>query len=122
MACVQARSPRRLAHDRPRLRPCPTRSLGRSPSRCPFLLSPSLEELPDEALFHLLRHRAIENLNGHLKAISEAHGEVPTKGEADTARFALGAASVYQLAMLHRHEHARYSETNRGLEALLRAA
>ena len=64
----------------------------------------------------------MENLNGHLKAIFEAHREVPIKGEADAARFALGAPSVYQLALLHRHEHARCSETNRGLEAFLRAA
>jgi hypothetical protein len=39
----------------------------------------------------------MENLNGHLKALFEAHGEVPTKGKADTARFALGVASVYLL-------------------------
>jgi hypothetical protein len=46
---------------------------------------------------------------------------VPTNGEADTARFALGAVFVYQLALLHRHDERR-SETNRGLKAFLRAA
>jgi hypothetical protein len=72
-----------------------------------------------------LRHRAIENLNGHFKALFDAHGSVPTKGQADTARFALGAVLVYQLALLHRHEDAAggVSEaTNRGLKAFLRAA
>jgi Transposase DDE domain len=74
-------------------------------------------------IFHLLRHRAIENLNGHFKALFDAHGSVPTKGLADTARFALGAILVYQLALLHRHEdEERRSDTNRGLKAFLRAA
>jgi hypothetical protein len=72
-------------------------------------------------IFHLLRHRAIENFNGHFKALFDAHGAVPTKGEADTARFALGAVLVYQLALLHRHEE-RLSGANRGLKAFLRAA
>ena len=71
-------------------------------------------------IFHLLRHRAIENFNEHFKAIFEAHGSVPTKGEVDTARFALGAVFTYQLALLHRHE--RDLEPNRGLKAFLRAA
>jgi hypothetical protein len=74
-------------------------------------------------IFHLLRHRAIENLNGHFKALFDAYGSVPTKGEADTARFALGAVLVYQMALLHRHQDAqRGSEINRGLNAFLRAA
>jgi len=74
-------------------------------------------------ILHLLRHRAIENLNGHFKSLFDAYGSVPTKGEADTARFALGAVLVYQLALLHRHEEERHSEaTNRGLKAFLRAA
>lgn len=51
MACVQARSPRRLAHDRLILRPRPTRSLGRSPSRCSFLLSPSPPASTSRRLF-----------------------------------------------------------------------
>jgi hypothetical protein len=72
-------------------------------------------------ILHLLRHRAIENLNEHFKALFDAHGSVPTKGEADTARFALGAVFVYQLALLHRY-HERHLDTNIGLKAFLRAA
>jgi len=72
-------------------------------------------------IFHLLRHRAIENFNGHFKSLFDAHGSVPTKGEADTARFALGAVLIYQLALLHRHDK-RHPDTNRGLKAFLRAA
>ncbi len=71
-------------------------------------------------IFHRLRHVAIENLNEHFKAIFDAHGPVPTRGRLDTARFALGAVLVYQLALLHRHE--RDSGQNRGLKAFLRAA
>jgi Transposase DDE domain len=71
-------------------------------------------------LFHRLRHSAIENLNEHFKAIFECHAAVPTKGRLDTARFALGAVFVYQLALLHRHGLA--SVTNRGLKAFFRAA
>ena len=71
-------------------------------------------------IFHRLRHVAIENFNEHFKSVFEAHGAVPTKGEADTARFALGAIFVYQLALLHRHE--QDLDTNRGLKAFLRAA
>lgn len=71
-------------------------------------------------IFHRLRHVAIENLNEHFKALFDAHGPVPTGGRLDTARFALGAVFVYQLALLHRYEHD--SGTNRGLKAFLRAA
>ena len=40
-----------------------------------------------------------------------------------SARFALGALLVYELALLHRHEDAqRRSDTNRALNAFLRAA
>ena len=71
-------------------------------------------------ILHRLRHVAIENLNEHFKALFEAHGPVPTRGRLDTARFALGAVFVYQLALLYRHE--RDSGANRGLKAFLRAA
>jgi hypothetical protein len=71
-------------------------------------------------ILHRLRHVAIENLNEHFKALFEVHGSVPTRGRLDTARFALGAVFVYQLALLHRHE--RGSGANRGLKAFLRAA
>ena len=93
-----------------------------------FLVSPKRGTYPHtdpgaevRRIFHLLRHRAIENLNGHLKALFECQGAVPTKGHADTARFALGAVLVYQLALLHRHNE-RHSDTNVGLKAFLRAA
>ena len=62
-----------------------------------------------------------ENLNEHSKALFDAHGALPTKGQADTARFALGAVLVYQLALLHRY-HERHLDTNIGLKAFLRAA
>jgi hypothetical protein len=50
-------------------------------------------------ILHRLRHVTIENLNEHFKALFEAHGPVPTRGRLDTARFALGAVFVYQLAL-----------------------
>jgi Transposase DDE domain len=71
-------------------------------------------------VFHKLRSLANENFNEHFKAIFEMHEQVPTKGRVNTARFALGAVFVYQLALLHRHE--RKSEVNRGLKPFLRAA
>lgn len=95
-----------------------------------FMVSPKRGAYPHtddgaevRRIFHLLRHRAIENLNEHFKALFEAHASVPTKGRADTARFALGAVLVYQMALLYRHEdQIRRSDTNRGLKAFLRAA
>ena len=71
-------------------------------------------------ILHTLPHVEIENFNEHLKAVFDAHGPVPTKGEADTARFALGAVFVYQLALLYRPEHDLGA--NAGLKAFLRAA
>lgn len=91
-----------------------------SPKRGPYPHTDSGAEV--RRIFHLLRHRAIENLNGHFKTLFEAYGSVPTKGVADTARFALGAVLVYQLALLHRHDDERRLDTNRGLKAFLRAA
>ncbi|HEY6711235.1 MAG TPA: hypothetical protein VI055_03105, partial [Rubrobacter sp.] len=58
--------------------------------------------------------------NEHFKSIFEVHEQVPTKGRVNTARFALGAVLVYQLALLYRHE--RNSELNRVLKPFLRAA
>ena len=72
-------------------------------------------------VFHLLSHRTVENFNEHFKAIFDVHGPVPTKGKTNTARFALGAVLVYQLALLHRHEQG-LQEANVGLKAFLRAA
>jgi hypothetical protein len=71
-------------------------------------------------IFHKLRSLANENFNEHFKSIFEVHEQVPTKGRANTARFALGAVFVYQLALLYRHE--QKSEVNRGLKPFLRAA
>ena len=71
-------------------------------------------------IFHKLRSVANENFNEHFKAIFEVHGQVPTRGLINTARFALGAVLVYQLALLYRHE--RNLDINRGLKPFLRAA
>lgn len=54
--------------------------------------------------FHQLRSKAIENFNEHFKAIFESHGDVPTKGELATSRFALSAVLIYQLGVWLRHE------------------
>jgi len=71
-------------------------------------------------IFHKLRSLANENFNEHFKSIFDVHEQVPTKGRVNTARFALGAVFVYQLALLHRQE--RKLEVNRGLKPFLRAA
>lgn len=71
-------------------------------------------------LFHKLRSVAIENFNEHFKAIFDAHGQVPTKGESSTQRFALGAVWLYQLALLYRHENGL--PLNQGLKPFLKAA
>jgi hypothetical protein len=71
-------------------------------------------------VFHELRSRAIENFNGQFKSIFDGGGQVPTKGLANTARFALGAVFVYQLALLYQHEHDRNLRV--GLKAFLKAA
>ena len=55
-------------------------------------------------VFHKLRSLAIENFNEHFKGIFDVHGPVPTKGEKATARFALGAVLIYQLALWYRFE------------------
>lgn len=71
-------------------------------------------------VFHKLRSLAMENLNEHFKAIFDVHGGVPTKGETPTARFALGAVFVYQLAVWYQFE--KGLEPNVGLKHFLRAA
>ena len=55
-------------------------------------------------IFHLLRHRAIENFNEQFKAIFKLHHQVPTKGLIKTQCFALGSILVYQLVLLYRFE------------------
>jgi Transposase DDE domain len=71
-------------------------------------------------IFPKLRSLAMENLNEQFKGIFEAHGPVPTKGRKATARFALGAVLVYQLALWYRFEHAL--DLNVGLKHFLKAA
>jgi hypothetical protein len=71
-------------------------------------------------IFHKLRSLANENFNELFKSIFDVHQQVPTKGRISTARFALGAVFVYQLALLYRHE--RKLEVSRGLKPFLRAA
>jgi hypothetical protein len=71
-------------------------------------------------VFHKLRSLAIENFNEHVTGIFDGHGPVATRGERNTARFALGAVIVYQLALLHRHGHGL--PLNAGLKAFLKAA
>ena len=71
-------------------------------------------------IFHELRSRAIENFNGQFKSIFGGHAQVPTKGRLNTARFALGAVFVYQLALLYQHEHGQ--DLRVGLKAFLKAA
>jgi hypothetical protein len=71
-------------------------------------------------VFHKLRSLAIENFNEHFKGIFDGHGPVLTRGERNTARFALGAVVVYQLALLYRFEHGL--PLNLGLKAFLKAA
>lgn len=55
-------------------------------------------------LFHKLRSMSIENFNEHFKGIFDGHAQVPTKGRANTQRFALGAILVDQIALLYRFE------------------
>jgi DDE family transposase len=71
-------------------------------------------------VFHKLRSVAIENFNEHFKGIFDGHGPVGTRGVRNTARFALGAVVVYQVALLYRHEHGL--PLNVGLKAFLKAA
>jgi hypothetical protein len=71
-------------------------------------------------IFHKLRSASIENFNGQFKAMFDRHGAVPTKGLANTRRFALGAILVYQLALWHRHEQGL--DLRVGLDPFLKAA
>ena len=71
-------------------------------------------------IFHKLRSLANENLNEHFKGIFGIHGAVPTKGEAATKRFALGAVLLYQVAIWVRFEQGLNPWV--GLKAFLKAA
>jgi hypothetical protein len=71
-------------------------------------------------VFHALRSKAIENFNGQFKAIFDCGGQVPTRGLTSTRRYVLGAVFVYQLTLLHRHEHGQ--DLRVGLKPFLKAA
>jgi hypothetical protein len=71
-------------------------------------------------VFHGLRSRAIENTGEQFKGIFDGHAGVPTRGLANTSRWALGAIFVYQLALLYRHEHQQPLRV--GLKPFLKAA
>jgi hypothetical protein len=69
-----------------------------------------------------LRHVAIEDLRAwNSRPSSCVTGRYLLGGKLDTARFALGAVFVYQLALLYRHEE-QASGANCGLEAFFRVA
>jgi hypothetical protein len=71
-------------------------------------------------ILHKERSAAIETFNGQFKAIFDVNGPVPTRGEAATARWVLGAVLVYQLTLLHRHHLGLDLRT--GLKPFLQAA
>ena len=71
-------------------------------------------------VFHQLRSRAIENFNAQFKGIFDCGGQVPTRGLVATRRYVLGAVFVYQLTLLHRHEHG--ADLRVGLKPFLKAA
>jgi hypothetical protein len=71
-------------------------------------------------ILHKTRSVTIENFNEQFKGMFDGHRAVPTKGLVATQRFALGAVLVYQLSVLHRHEHG--GDLRVGLKAFLHAA
>ncbi len=74
-------------------------------------------------IFHELRSRAIENLNGQFKGIFDCSGQVPTRGLVNTQRFILGAILVYQLSLWYRFETGQdLRDLRTGLKAFLNAA
>lgn len=56
----------------------------------------------------------------HFKGIFDGHGQGPTKGRINAARFTLGAVFVYQLGLLYRFEAGL--DLGVGLKACLKAA
>lgn len=71
-------------------------------------------------IFHQLRSHAIENFNGHFKAIFDADQPVPTRGLVATRRWVLSAVFVYQLAVWYRFEAGE--DLRIGIKPLLKAA
>jgi hypothetical protein len=76
--------------------------------------------VPVRRVFHKLRSTAIENFNEQFKGIFDAHGQVPTKGLANTQRFALGAIFLYQIVLLYRFQQGLGLRV--GLKAFIKAA
>lgn len=54
------------------------------------------------SFFHKLRSCTIENFNEQFKSLFDAHRSVPTKGQAATTNWVLGAVLTYQLLIFHR--------------------
>jgi hypothetical protein len=75
---------------------------------------------PVRQVFHKLRSTAIENFNEQFKGIFDAHGQVPTRGLANTQRFALGAIFLYQIVLLYRFQQGL--DLRVGLKAFIKAA
>ena len=71
-------------------------------------------------IFHTLRWRAIENLNGKVKGIFDCGGQVPTSSLVATHRYVLSAVFVYQFTLLYRFEHG--GDLRVGLNPFLKAA
>ena len=70
-----------------------------------------------------LTHRfpgGTENFNGQFKGVFDLQRQVPTKGEANTRRYILGAVLVYQRILWYRFEHGL--DLRVGLESFLKAA
>jgi hypothetical protein len=71
-------------------------------------------------MLHSIRHHSIENFNGLFKNIFDFRRPVTTRGLANTARLALGALLLYQLALLHRYQTGDLNQI--GIKAFLRSA
>jgi hypothetical protein len=87
------------------------------PRRGPYPHTDPGVEVP--RIFHLLRHQAIEPLNGLFKNVFEWGGQVPVKGLKRTQLIVLGAVLLYQLALLYQFEHGK--PLAQGIKPLLRA-
>jgi len=56
-------------------------------------------------VFHKLRSQAIEPFNGLFKNLFEWGGQMPVKGLRRCQLLALGAVLLYQVVLLHQHQH-----------------
>ena len=71
-------------------------------------------------VFHQLRSKSIEPLNGLFKGVFEWRVKMPVKGIQRSQLVAMGAIILYQLALLYQHE--RGLPLGQGIKLLLRAA